>query len=160
MKKIFFFVIITNLIFISCNNENKEVENNLNSNSIISSTSSLDKFIGNYEIGNFKQKGKINITYENGEYTLKEFNKKKNAFQKLATLKTIDGDDLKNFVGLPIYNQLIDKTALYTDYKGGIAVLKIKKGSEIRTMMSSGKSSSEYILYLGDTTVKEIFKKN
>ncbi len=160
MKKIFFCLVITNLTFItfiSCNNENKEDEKNLTT---ISSTSSLDKFIGNYEIGNFKQKGKINITYENGEYTLNEFNKKKNAFQKLATLKTIDGDDLKNFVGLPIYNQLIDKTALSTDYKGGIAVLKIKKGAEIRTMMSSGKSSSEYILYFGDTTVKEIFKKN
>jgi hypothetical protein len=159
MKKIFFCLVITNLTFItfiSCNNENKEDEKNLTT---ISSTSSLDKLTGNYEIGNFKQKDKINISYENGQYTLKEFNKKINAFQKLATLKTIDGDDLKNFVGLPIYNQLIDKTALYTDYKGGIAVLKIKKDAEIRTMMSSGKSGSEYILYFGDSTVKEIFKK-
>ena len=74
-------------------------------------------------------------------------------------MKTINEEDLISFVGLPIYNQLIEKTALYSDYKGGIAILKIKKGAEIHTMMSSGKSSSEYLLYFGDTTVKDIFKK-
>jgi hypothetical protein len=72
-------------------------------------------------------------------------------------LKTINEEDLKSFVGLPIYNQLIEKTALYSDYKGGLH-FKIKKGAEIHTMMSSGKSSSEYLLYFGDTTVKDIFK--
>jgi uncharacterized protein (DUF1919 family) len=154
-----FFLLSFFILFLSCNKGDNENPKSVEPNEIQKVISPADIFIGDYEIGNFKQKGKINISYENGEYILKEFNKKKNDFQKLTILNIINKEDLKSFVGLPIYNQLIEKTALYSDYKGGIAILKIKKGTEIHTMMSSGKSSSEYLLYFGDTTVKDIFKK-
>ena len=154
-----FFLLSFFILFLSCSKGNNESDRSSEPNAIQKVISPADIFIGDYEIRNFKQKGEIRISYENGEYILKEFNKKKKDFQKLTNLKTNSEEDLKSFVGLPIYNQLIEKTALYSDYKGGIAVLKIKKGAEIHTMMSSGKSSSEYLLYFGDTTVKDIFKK-
>ena len=154
-----FFLLSFFILFLSCSKGNNESDRISEPNAIQKVISPADIFIGDYEIRNFKQKGEIRISYENGEYILKEFNKKKKDFQKLTNLKTISEEDLKSFVGLPIYNQLIEKIALYSDYKGGIAVLKIKKGAEIHTMMSSGKSSSEYLLYFGDTTVKDIFKK-
>ena len=154
-----FFLLSFFILFLSCNKGNNESPKSVEPNAIQKVISPADIFIGDYEIRNFKQKGEISISYENGEYILKEFNNKKKDFQKLTNLKTISEEDLKSFVGLPIYSQLIEKIALYSDYKGGIAVLKIKKGAEIHTMMSSGKSSSEYLLYFGDTTVKDIFKK-
>ena len=154
-----FFLLSFFILFLSCSKGNNKSDRISEPNAIQKVISPADIFIGDYEIRNFKQKGEISISYENGEYILKEFNNKKKDFQKLTNLKTISEEDLKSFVGLPIYNQLIEKIALYSDYKGGIAVLKIKKGAEIHTMMSSGKSSSEYLLYFGDTTVKDIFKK-